>query len=160
MLVFSSNLSKVLTIWPCLSHFDIDLSSSCWNIVFRIQRFGGNCLFPITIFPEEPKLPLALAHFSVLLLEAPGSGLLIIPALRGIKGKVASFSRLLGQQAHSSPESSRWGQDYHLSSWAANFGARQPRCPRLTYIHRAGTCSDCTVKHNFREPMNGQRESG
>lgn len=35
-----------------------------------------------------------------LLLEATGSGLSIISALLGVKGKVASFSRLLGQQIH------------------------------------------------------------
>lgn len=35
-----------------------------------------------------------------LLLEATGSGLSIISALLGVKGKVASFSRLLGQQTH------------------------------------------------------------
>ena len=80
-----------------------------WTLCFRVYHS-----FPITIFPEGPKFPLAVhssaffcghqscsdSSIPFLLLEATGSGLSIISALLGVKGKVASFSRLLDQQTH------------------------------------------------------------
>lgn len=90
-----------------------------------------------------------------LLLEATGSGLSIISALLGVKGKVASFSRLLGQQTHIS----------HWSIRAASIVGHvllclPQQCPRLTYTHHLAMCSDQDIKDNLREPRKGERESG
>ena len=106
-------LFKVIAVQSHISRFDIDLNTSYWNILFWTPCFCVYPSFPITIFPEGPKFPLATVHFffcghqscsdssiPFLLLEATGSGLSIISALLGVKGKVASFSRLLGQQTH------------------------------------------------------------
>lgn len=128
------------------SHSGTDLHSPCWNIIFWIQCFKGNHLFPIAIFPEGPEFPLALTHFLVTaklatiapspfcVLKAPGSGSSIISALLGVKGKMVSFPRLLGQQTHISlrsirqlpghlrqcalcPPAARSVVDLHPSSW-------------------------------------------
>ena len=131
-----------------------------WTLCFRVYHS-----FPITIFPEGPKFPVTTVQLffcghqscsdssiPFLLLEATGSGLSIISALLGVKGKVASFSRLLDQQTHLS----------HWSIRAASmcFCACQQRCPRLTYTHHPAMCSDQDIKDNLRKPRRGERESG
>lgn len=105
-------LFKVIAMQPHSSHCDTKLNSPRWSILFWTQCFKVNHSFPITLFPRGAHVPFCTSSLShdrqscsdgsvpFPLLEATGSGPSIISALLGVKGKVASFSRLLGQQAH------------------------------------------------------------
>lgn len=90
-----------------LKHHILDPVFQRKSFIFRCHLPGGT------------EFRLALTHFLVTaklatigpspfcVLEAPGSGSSIISALLGVKGKMVSFPRLLGQQTHISLRSIR-----------------------------------------------------